>query len=144
MSMTLYDVGLVGLAVMGENLALNMLEKGFSVAVHNRTSDRIDAFLQRAQREGFPQTYGARTAEELVASLKRPRKIIMMVKAGQPVDDTIARLRPLLHPGDMIIDGGNEHFTNTERRARELAPHGFTTWGWVSLAGKRERVTVRR
>ena len=90
MSMTLYDVGLVGLAVMGENLALNMLEKGFSVAVHNRTSDRIDAFLQRAQREGFPQTYGARTAEELVASLLRPRKILLMVKAGQPVDDTIA------------------------------------------------------
>jgi 6-phosphogluconate dehydrogenase len=136
MSMTLYDVGLVGLAVMGENLALNMLEKGFSVAVHNRTSDRIDAFLQRAQREGFPQTYGARTAEELVASLLRPRKILLMVKAGQPVDDTIARLRPLLQPGDMIIDGGNEHFTNTERRARELAPHGLHYLGMGVSGGE--------
>ncbi len=136
MSETRYDVGLIGLAVMGENLALNMLEKGFSVAVHNRTSDRIDAFLNRAQREGFGQTYGARTAEELVASLKRPRRIIMMVKAGQPVDDTIRRLQPLLEPGDMIVDGGNEHFTNTERRARELLPHGIHYLGMGVSGGE--------
>ena len=136
MSEILYDVGLVGLAVMGENLALNMLEKGFSVAVHNRTSDKIDSFLQRAAHESFPQTFGARTAEELVAALKRPRRIIMMVKAGQPVDDTIAKLLPLLQPGDMIVDGGNEHFTNTERRSRELSAHGIHYLGMGVSGGE--------
>jgi 6-phosphogluconate dehydrogenase len=136
MSETQYDVGLVGLAVMGENLALNMLEKGFSVAVHNRTSDRIDAFLQRASREGFVRTKGARTAEDLVCSLRRPRRILLMVKAGQPVDDTIDRLRPLLEPGDMIVDGGNEHFTHTERRARALESSGIHYLGMGVSGGE--------
>lgn len=136
MSETQYEVGLVGLAVMGENLALNMLEKGFSVAVHNRTADRIDAFLARASAEGFARTHGAVSAQAFVASLKRPRRIIMMVKAGQPVDDTIAKLRPWLEPGDMLIDGGNEHFTNTERRFRELSPSGIHYLGMGVSGGE--------
>ncbi len=136
MTESLYEVGLVGLAVMGENLALNMLEKGFSVAVHNRTPDRIEAFLAKARAEGFSRTLGATTPEALVAALRRPRRIVMMVKAGQPVDDTIAKLRPLLEPGDMLIDGGNEHFTNTERRFRELSQTGIHYLGMGVSGGE--------
>jgi 6-phosphogluconate dehydrogenase len=129
-------VGLVGLAVMGENLSLNIAEKGFSIAVYNRTTDKVDAFLQRAAAEGIGAVVGTRTPEELVASLDRPRRIIMMVKAGKPVDETIARLTPLLEPGDMLVDGGNEHFTNTERRAAELAAKGLRYVGMGVSGGE--------
>jgi len=121
------SVGLVGLAVMGENLALNIAEKGFSIAVYNRSSDKVDSFLQRAARElpaGSGKVVGTRTPEEFIASLQKPRRIIMMVKAGQPVEDTIAKLKPLMEPGDLLVDGGNEHFTMTERRAKEVEATG--------------------
>ncbi len=111
-------IGLVGLAVMGENLALNIEEKGFPIAVFNRSTDKVDAFV--AKHPG-KQIVGCKSPAELCAALERPRKIIMMVKAGKPVDDTIASLMPHLEPDDLLIDGGNEFFANTERRSRELA-----------------------
>jgi 6-phosphogluconate dehydrogenase len=120
-------IGLVGLAVMGENLALNIEEKGFPIAVWNRTVDKVDALV--ARHPGAKIT-GCRSPAELVAALERPRRLIMMVKAGQPVDDTIAALRPHLERGDLLVDGGNEFFLHTERRARELEPSGI---GYVGM-----------
>ncbi len=130
------EVGLVGLAVMGENLALNIEEKGFSIAVYNRTPDKVDAFEARAKREGAKQVKGTRTPEEFVGSLKRPRRMVMLVKAGQPVDDTIAKLRPLMEPGDLLVDGGNEYFTNTERRAKDLEGAGLSYLGMGVSGGE--------
>jgi 6-phosphogluconate dehydrogenase len=129
-------VGLVGLAVMGENLALNIADKGFSIAVYNRSTDKVDSFLQRAAREGTKNVVGTRSPEEFVASLERPRRIIMMVKAGQPVDDTIAKLAPLLEPGDLLVDGGNEHFSVTERRAAALKDRGISYLGMGVSGGE--------
>src|SRR6186713_1660132 len=116
MSEAKQEVGIVGLAVMGENLALNIAEKGFSISVYNRSTDKVDSFLKRAEADlgGKASVVGAKSPEEFVASLEKPRRILMMVKAGQPVEDTIAKLRPLLESGDLLIDGGNEHFTVTE------------------------------
>jgi 6-phosphogluconate dehydrogenase len=131
-----YDVGLVGLAVMGENLALNIEEKGFSVAVYNRTPDKVDAFLARAGREGAKRVAGTKTPEDFVAALRRPRRIIMLVKAGAPVDETIAKLRPLLQPGDLLVDGGNEHFPNTERRVKEMDAAGLQYLGMGVSGGE--------
>src|SRR5690606_28616138 len=108
------DIGLIGLAVMGENLALNMESRGFTVAVYNRTTSRVDEFLQG--RGAGKRFIGTHDLSDLVGSLKRPRKVMMMVKAGSPVDDLIAQLVPLLEPGDIIIDGGNSLFTDTIRR----------------------------
>jgi len=132
------EVGLVGLAVMGENLALNIAEKGFSISVYNRSTDKVDSFLKRAESElgSNGRVFGARTPEEFVASLERPRRIVMMVKAGQAVEDTIARLRPLLEPGDLLIDGGNEHFTVTERRAAALSGAGIHYLGMGVSGGE--------
>jgi 6-phosphogluconate dehydrogenase len=130
------QVGLVGLAVMGENLALNIQDKGFSIAVYNRSTDKVDAFMQRAAREGATRVVGARSPEEFVAALERPRRIIMMVKAGQPVDDTIAKLAPLLEAGDLLVDGGNEHFTVTERRAAALKDRGISYLGMGVSGGE--------
>jgi 6-phosphogluconate dehydrogenase len=127
------DIGLVGLAVMGENLALNIEEKGFPVAVYNRTADKVDAFVARAAAK---RVVGCKTPAELAAALRRPRRIVMMVKAGAPVDDTIAALRPHLEPGDMLVDGGNEHFSNTERRARELEAAGLRFVGMGVSGGE--------
>src|SRR5256885_14746585 len=108
------DFGLIGLAVMGENLALNIESRGYKVAVFNRTTEKVDAFIEgRAKGKNF---IGCHSIEELVKKVKKPRKIMMMVKAGQPVDELIEQLLPHLTKGDVIIDGGNEHFTNTERR----------------------------
>src|SRR5262245_33796502 len=108
------EIGLVGLAVMGENLALNIEEKGFPIAVWNRTVEKVDAFVAANPKKRIT---GCRSPAELAAALARPRRIIMMVKAGQPVDDTIAQLRPHLETDDLLVDGGNEFFTHTERRA---------------------------
>jgi 6-phosphogluconate dehydrogenase len=117
------DVGLIGLAVMGENLALNMESKGFYVAVHNRTAARVDDFINgRARGKRF---VGARTPQELVAALKRPRKIVMLVKAGQAVDELIDQLLPLLESGDILIDGGNSLFTDTIRRTARVEAKGM-------------------
>ncbi len=112
------DFGLIGLAVMGENLALNVESRGFHVSVFNRTTSRVDDFI--AGRAAGKNFVGCHTIEELVASLKRPRKIMMLVKAGAAVDDLIDQLSPLLDEGDILIDGGNTHFADTERRTKQL------------------------
>ena len=117
------DIGLVGLAVMGENLVLNMESKGFHVSVFNRTVEKVDKFINgRGAGKNF---YGAHSLEELVASLKTPRRVFLMVKAGQPVDDFIEKLIPLLEPGDIIIDGGNSHFPDTARRTAYVESKGL-------------------
>src|SRR5437867_7534204 len=113
------DIGLIGLAVMGENLALNMESKGFSVAVFNRTVEVTDKFAAgKAKGKNIRPMH---TMEEFVGALKRPRKAMIMVKAGPPVDSVIDQLAPLLEKGDVIIDGGNSLFTDTQRREKELA-----------------------
>jgi 6-phosphogluconate dehydrogenase len=120
---SLSDIGLIGLAVMGENLVLNIESKGFSVTVYNRTTRKVDEFLAgRAKGKGIT---GAHTVEELVISLKRPRKIMIMVKAGSAVDDMINILLPHLDKGDIIIDGGNTHFPDTNRRTAFVESKGF-------------------
>src|SRR6516164_9249086 len=107
-NMTEADIGLIGLAVMGQNLVLNMDDHGFTVAVYNRTVSRVDEFLAR-EAQGT-RVRGARSVEELIAQLKRPRRVMLLVKAGPPVDEFIARLAPHLEPGDVVIDGGNSNY----------------------------------
>ncbi|MBN1416539.1 MAG: decarboxylating NADP(+)-dependent phosphogluconate dehydrogenase [Bacteroidales bacterium] len=110
------DIGLIGLAVMGENLVLNMESKGFTVAVFNRTVEKVDKFISgRGKGKNF---MGAHSIEEFAAMMKKPRKVMMLVKAGQAVDDLIEQLIPVLEPGDIIIDGGNSHFPDTNRRTK--------------------------
>jgi len=117
------DIGLIGLGVMGENLALNMESKGFSVAVFNRTTEVTEKFAAgHAQGKNIQPTH---TMEEFVAALKKPRIAMMMVKAGPPVDAVINQVAPLLEKGDVLIDGGNSLFTDTERRDKELEPRGI-------------------
>ncbi|MBR5410732.1 MAG: decarboxylating NADP(+)-dependent phosphogluconate dehydrogenase [Clostridia bacterium] len=116
------DIGLVGLAVMGENLVMNMLSKGFAVAVYNRTAEKVDRFVE-GRAKGLAVT-GCHTLEELVAALEKPRKVFLMVKAGQAVDDLIDRLLPLLEDGDIVIDGGNSHFPDTIRRTSYVEAAG--------------------
>src|SRR5438034_11482316 len=123
MSTNQCDIGLIGLAVMGENLALNMESKGFSVAVFNRTTEVTEKFASgRAKGKNIQPT---QTIEEFVAALTRPRKAMIMVKAGPPVDAVINQLAPLLVKGDVIIDGGNSLFTDTQRRGKELEDRGI-------------------
>ncbi|HBP38729.1 MAG TPA: decarboxylating 6-phosphogluconate dehydrogenase [Clostridiales bacterium] len=117
------DIGLIGLAVMGENLVMNMESKGFTVAVYNRSVDKVSKFTAgRAKGKNIIGTY---SIEELVAQLKVPRKVMIMVKAGQPVDDFIEKLIPVLDKGDIIIDGGNAHFPDTIRRTKYVEDHGL-------------------
>ncbi|MEE2659198.1 MAG: decarboxylating NADP(+)-dependent phosphogluconate dehydrogenase [Candidatus Latescibacterota bacterium] len=117
------DIGLVGLAVMGENLVLNMASHGFIVAVYNRTISKVDAFLDgRAKGESI---VGTRSLAELVAHLKSPRRIMIMVQAGPAVDKVIEELLPLLAKGDILIDGGNSNFNDSIRRTHELTEKGF-------------------
>ncbi|HEY4271148.1 MAG TPA: NADP-dependent phosphogluconate dehydrogenase [Candidatus Udaeobacter sp.] len=123
MSTNQCDIGLIGLGVMGENLVLNMESKGFSVAVFNRTTEITEKFAAgRAQGKNIQPT---RTLEEFVAALKKPRIAMMMIKAGPPVDAVIRQLVPLLEKGDVIIDGGNSLFTDTQRRGQELESTGI-------------------
>ena len=117
------DIGLIGLAVMGENLALNIASRGYSIAVFNRTTSVTDAFT--AGRGKQPNVVGCHTLEDLVAALKPPRKVMMMVKAGPAVDDLIKTLTPLLSKGDVIIDGGNTLPSDTDRRTREVEASGL-------------------
>ena len=124
--MTLQSFGVIGLAVMGENIALNVERNGFPIAVYNRSREKTDAFM--AQRAPGRNVKAAFTLEEFVASLERPRKILVMVQAGKPVDAVIAQLKPLLDEGDIIIDGGNSWFEDTERRTQELEPARFTVY----------------
>jgi 6-phosphogluconate dehydrogenase len=117
------DIGLIGLAVMGENLVLNMESHGYTVAVFNRTTSKVDEFVHgRGKGKKF---VGAHSPKELVAAIKRPRKVMMLVKAGQAVDDTIAQVAPLLEPGDILIDGGNTHFPDTTRRMKDANAKGL-------------------
>lgn len=117
------DIGVVGLAVMGENLILNMESKGFTVACTNRTTSKVTNFVEgRAKGKNI---IGAMSVEEFVSSLKRPRKVMMMVKAGGAVDAFIDQVLPLLEPGDILIDGGNTHFPDTERRLKKVEEAGL-------------------
>ncbi|KAF8746239.1 hypothetical protein AX14_000037 [Amanita brunnescens Koide BX004] len=117
------DIGLIGLAVMGQNLILNMNDKGFVVVAYNRTTDKVDHFLQNEAKGTNIQ--GAHSIEELVEKLKKPRKIMLLVKAGSAVDALINQLVPHLEPGDIIIDGGNSHYPDSIRRAKELESKGL-------------------
>jgi 6-phosphogluconate dehydrogenase len=117
------DFGLIGLAVMGENLALNIESRGNTIAVFNRTTSKVDELIAgRAKGKKF---IGCHSLEELVKAVKPPRRIMIMIKAGAAVDDQIEQLIPLLSPGDVIIDGGNEHYTNTERRTKYVESKGL-------------------
>ena len=120
--------GLIGLGVMGENLVLNAERNGFSSVVYNRTHAKTEEFL--AGRGSGKDIVGAASLEEFVATLERPRRILMMVKAGQPIDDLIATLSPLLEEGDLLIDGGNSLYTDTERRVAELESKSF---GYIGM-----------
>ena len=120
---TLADIGLVGLAVMGENLVLNMESKGFTVAVFNRSTDKVENFVNG--RGKGKNIIGADSVEDLISKLQRPRKVMLMVKAGKAVDDFIEMLIPHLEPGDIIIDGGNTLFTDTNRRTKYVESKGL-------------------
>ena len=121
--MTQADIALIGLAVMGQNLVLNMADHGFTVAVYNRTTSVVDAFVEGpAQGKTI---IGTHSLEEMVATLKRPRRVMLLVKAGQPVDDFIEKLIPLLEPGDIIIDGGNSNYEDTIRRTAYVESKGL-------------------
>ncbi len=119
----LADIGLIGLAVMGENLVLNIERKGFTVGIFNRTVARVDEFI--AGRGAGKNLIGAHSIEELCATLQKPRKVMMLVKAGKPVDDFIELIIPYLDKGDIIIDGGNSHFTDTIRRTKYVESKGL-------------------
>jgi 6-phosphogluconate dehydrogenase len=126
--------GVFGLAVMGQNLARNIARRGTSVAVYNRTRARTDEFIARYAQEGSFQA--AATPAELAAYLERPRRILLMVKAGPPVDETIDELAPHLEPGDILIDGGNSLYTDTERRVREMEARGLLYLGMGVSGGE--------
>jgi 6-phosphogluconate dehydrogenase len=118
------DIGLIGLAVMGQNLVLNMNDRGYTVSVYNRTTSKVDDFLNDAAA-GRETIIGTHSVEEFVASLKRPRKVFLMVKAGDVVDKFIETILPHLDEGDVIIDGGNSHFPDSIRRTQELEQKGI-------------------
>src|SRR5438876_495901 len=129
------DFGLIGLAVMGQNLVLNVERNGFKVAVYNRTTATKDEFM--AGPAAGKKIEGGDTIKDFVALLKRPRKIQIMVKAGPPVDAVIEQLIPYLEPGDLIIDGGNSYFPDTERRVKELSAKGLLFLG-LGVSGGEE------
>ena len=129
------DIGLIGLAVMGENIVMNMESKGFTVAVYNRTVSKVDDFVNgRAKGKNI---IGCHSIEELAANLERPRKVMLLVKAGQPVDDFIEKLLPVLEPGDVIIDSGNSHFPDTIRRCAYVESKGLLYIG-TGISGGEE------
>src|SRR5881392_3258908 len=117
------DIALIGLAVMGQNLILNMNDHGNTVVAFNRTISKVDEFL--AKEAKGTNVIGAHSIEEMVSLLKRPRRVMLMVKAGKPVDEFIDHLLPLLEPGDIIIDGGNSLFEDTNRRAKYVESKGL-------------------
>ncbi|GLB58106.1 NADP-dependent phosphogluconate dehydrogenase [Cytobacillus sp. NCCP-133] len=120
--MTKSQFGVIGLAVMGKNLAMNIESRGYTVSVYNRSSEKTDEMLKEVEGRNFKGTY---TIEEFVDSLEKPRKIMLMVKAGGPTDATIEQLKPLLEKGDILIDGGNTFFVDTQRRNKELSELGI-------------------
>ena len=123
MNVTGADIGVIGLAVMGENLVLNMASRGYTAVVYNRTTSKVDAFL--AGRAAGKSIIGARSPQELVSRLARPRRVMLMVQAGRAVDRVIETLVPLLEPGDVLVDGGNSYHQDTTRRTRALADGGI-------------------
>ncbi len=129
------DLALIGLAVMGQNLALNIASHGYSLVVYNRTPSKTYDLL--ARKSAKDAIFPAFNLSELVNSLKKPRKILLMVKAGQPVDEFLAQLYPLLEEGDLIIDGGNSHFLDTERRCQEAEKHGLWYLGTGISGGEK-------
>ncbi|XP_068650339.1 6-phosphogluconate dehydrogenase, decarboxylating 3, chloroplastic-like [Aristolochia californica] len=130
------QIGLAGLAVMGQNLALNIAEKGFPISVYNRTSSKVDETVSRAQEEGGLPLAGLYSPREFVLSIKRPRSIVILVKAGAPVDQTISALSQYMEPGDAIIDGGNEWYENTERRIADADQRGLLYLGMGVSGGE--------
>ena len=131
----LADIGLIGLAVMGQNLVLNMNDHGFTVAVFNRTVEKVDEFLEGTAKG--TKVIGTHSIEELCKNLKRPRRVMLMVKAGDAVDNFIAQILPHLEPGDTIIDGGNSNYDDSTRRYKELEAKGFLYIG-VGVSGGEE------
>jgi len=129
------DIGLIGLAVMGQNLVLNMNDHGYKVAVFNRTVSKVDDFLEGPAKG--TEVVGAHTIEEFIQKLKRPRRVMLMVKAGDPVDQFIEHCLPFLEPGDILIDGGNSEFTDTVRRCRSLKDKGILFIG-TGISGGEE------
>ena len=129
------DIGLIGLAVMGENLVLNMAGRGYTVAVFNRTVSRVDEFLAGCAKG--KSVLGAQSLDQLVSLLKKPRRVMMMVKAGAAVDSLIAQLEPLLKPGDVLIDGGNSFFPDTARRVSAAEGRGLLYIG-TGISGGEE------
>ena len=129
------DIGLIGLAVMGQNLALNIADNGFKVAVYNRTDSKTKEFMTGEASEKDMQA--AYSLPKFVEMLEKPRRVILMVQAGAPVDKVIEALTPLMEPGDVIMDGGNSHFPDTERRFKELEPTGVHYLG-VGVSGGEE------
>src|SRR5260370_6285362 len=128
-------IAVVGLATMGVNLARNLAHKGFGVSVYNRTTSRVDDFMKQYGKEGA--FTAAHSPEELVAQLEKPRRILMMVKAGSPVDETIDHLAPYLEPGDILIDRGNSYFLDTVRRVKPLQARGIRFIG-TRVSGREE------
>ena len=128
------SIGMIGLGVMGQNLALNIERSGYPIAVYDREPAVLDAFVAR---ESGKRILGARTPEEFVRSIDRPRKIILLVKAGKPTDWTIDLIKPFLEAGDIIIDGGNSHFKDTERREQELKASGLFMIGSGTSGGEK-------
>lgn len=127
------QIGMIGMAVMGRNLAMNMLDKGFRVGVYNRELPATES----AVVESGGKLLGCQSLEELVACLEKPRRIMMMIKAGDPVDSVMEQLRPLLDPGDIVIDGGNSWYQDTQRRVNHYAQSGLTFFG-VGVSGGEE------
>lgn len=131
------DIGLWGLAVMGQNFALNMAEHGFTVAVGNRSYAKVEATVARAKAEGDLPIVGSDGPEEFCSKLQKPRKVVILVQAGKPVDETIAKLSEYLEEGDTIVDGGNEWYPNSIRRGEELAKKGIHFVG-MGISGGEE------
>ena len=133
----LADLGVFGLSTMGANLARNAARKGFGVAVYNRHGARTDELIAEHGSEG--RFAPAKTITDFVAALARPRPIIILVKAGKPVDDVIDELAPHLDKGDIIIDGGNSLFTDTNRRFHALEERAFASSAWASQGARKAR-----
>jgi 6-phosphogluconate dehydrogenase len=129
------DIGLIGLAVMGQNLVLNMADHGYTVAVYNRTVSKVDEFIQGPAKG--KKVIGTHSFEDFFRSLKRPRKVMLMVKAGDAVDELIAQCLPYLEKGDIIIDGGNSNFIDTNRRVHALKEKNIIFLG-VGISGGEE------
>ncbi len=125
--------GVVGLGVMGQNLALNIADHGHSVAVWNLEPEWVDRFVKANPAQKIA---GTKTLEEFAAALKRPRRILMMIKAGPPVDEMLAKLAPILSPGDIVIDGGNSYFKDTQRREAEMRAKQINFFGMGVSGGE--------